>query len=425
MSDSETSDTNVRVAVRCRPFNTKERNAAEKSCVRISKGQVVLSNPIGVEEHAFAFDIVFDENTEQHVPWENIGVPTLEKAFKGYNGTIFAYGQTGSGKTWSMQGGDGDNQGIIPRMSRSLFDKIGVEKSVRPSVLFLVMVSYFEIYNEVINDLLSKTRQKGGLEIKEHPVLGVYIKGLQEMVVDDAQKMQAIIDQGMSCRTVASTQMNADSSRSHSVFTITVHQKDAEDESKNMFAKINLVDLAGSERVKSTGATGATLKEGANINKSLSELGNVINALVEQAKGKKNVFIPYRNSKLTRVLQESLGGNSITVMLAALSPAACNFEETLSTLKYANRAKAIKVNAVKNDESSQVSRLNDEIKMLKEKLMNQPATVTAQDTSVLEEKHRTQLKELEEAMKSTWEEKMRISRCRKQNSSSKLLIPYG
>jgi hypothetical protein len=188
-----------------------------------------------------------------------------------------------------------------------------------------------------------KKRSKSGLEIKEHPILGVYVKGLQEIVVDNPSKMQDIIDQGMKSRTVASTQMNADSSRSHSVFTIKVHQKDAEDESKNLFAKVNLVDLAGSERVKSTGATGATLKEGANINKSLSALGNVINALVELAKGKKGAFVPYRNSKLTRVLQESLGGNSITVMIAALSPALCNFEETLSTIKYANRAKAIKV----------------------------------------------------------------------------------
>jgi kinesin family protein 1/kinesin family protein 3/17 len=155
--------------------------------------------------------------------------------------------------------------------------------------------------------------------------------------------MQSIIDQGMESRTVATTQMNDVSSRSHSVFTIKIHQKDLSDESKNLFAKVNLVDLAGSERVKSTGATGATLMEGANINKSLSALGNVINALVEQAKGKKGVFIPYRNSKLTRVLQESLGGNSITCMLAALSPALCNYDETLSTLKYANRAKAIKV----------------------------------------------------------------------------------
>ena len=249
-----------------------------------------------------------------------------------------------------MQGAEGELQGIIPRMNTALFERVTEEKRAKTSVQFLVTASYFEIYNEIIFDLLDPTDRKkkpaaakGGLEIKEHPVLGVYVKGLQEIVVDSPDKMQALIDQGMGSRTTASTQMNADSSRSHSVFTIKVHKKDLDDESKNVFAKVNLVDLAGSERVKSTGATGATLKEGANINKSLSALGNVINALVESAKGKKGNFVPYRNSKLTRVLQESLGGNSITAMLAALSPAACNFEETLSTLKYANRAKAIKV----------------------------------------------------------------------------------
>ena len=251
-----------------------------------------------------------------------------------------------------MQGGssDGDLQGIIPRLNTALFDRIAAEKLSRPSVQFLITASYFEIYNEFIFDLLDAadrkkkpSASKGGLEIKEHPVLGVYVKGLQEFVVESAEKLQKIIDQGMQSRTVASTHMNADSSRSHSVFVIMIRQKDIVDETKNVFAKVNLVDLAGSERVKSTGASGATLKEGANINKSLSELGNVINALVAQAKGKKGVFVPYRNSKLTRVLQESLGGNSITAMLAALSPAASYFEETMSTLKYANRAKAIKV----------------------------------------------------------------------------------
>jgi kinesin family protein 1/kinesin family protein 3/17 len=251
-----------------------------------------------------------------------------------------------------MQGAPegGELQGIIPRLNNALFERINMEKKASTAVQFLVTASYFEIYNEVIFDLLDATDRKkkpatakGGLEIKEHPVLGVYVKGLQEYVVESASKLQKIIDQGMRSRTVASTQMNADSSRSHSVFVITVRQKDIIDETKNVFAKVNLVDLAGSERVRSTGASGATLKEGANINKSLSELGNVINALVAQAKGKRGVFVPYRNSKLTRVLQESLGGNSITAMLAALSPAGSYFDETLSTLKYANRAKAIKV----------------------------------------------------------------------------------
>merc|ERR1719461_107111 len=175
------------------------------------------------------------------------------------------------------------------------------------------------------------------------------------------------MDSGTKNRAVSSTLMNSVSSRSHSIFTVKVHQKDEEDKSRNVFAKFNMVDLAGSERQKGTGASGQTLKEGANINKSLSALGNVINALVENANGKK-VFIPYRNSKLTRVLQESLGGNSLCTMLATLSPAACNWEETIGTMRYANRAKSIKVNATKNEEESQISRLKAEVEELKKKL---------------------------------------------------------
>jgi len=408
--------TNVRVAVRCRPFNSREKGMNEVSCVQIVDDNVYLTNPIpGGEKHSFAFDVVFGDNSVQPSVWEKVGAPILESSFSGYNGTIFAYGQTGSGKTWSMQGGEGDLEGIIPRMNKSLFGRILEEKTNNSSIQFLVTASYFEIYNEVLFDLLDpsnrKAKERSGLEIKEHPVLGVYVKGLQEIVVDSPQKIQGLLDQGMSSRTVASTQMNADSSRSHSVFTIKIHKKDLSDESRNIFAKINLVDLAGSERVKSTGATGATLKEGANINKSLSALGNVINALVEAGKGKKGVFIPYRNSKLTRVLQESLGGNSITAMLAAMSPAACNFDETMSTLKYADRAKSIKVKAVKNEEANQISKLNDEIRALKERLLKEGGGGGQEqvDTSALEEKHRQQLQELEEAMKSTWEEKARIS----------------
>lgn len=250
-----------------------------------------------------------------------------------------------------MLGQQGELQGVIPRMNSALFDRISEETSRNSNLQFLVTASYFELYNEVIFDLLDPIdrrkkppqQRNAGLEIKEHNILGVYVKGLQEIVVDSASKLMSLLEQGASSRTTSATNMNEDSSRSHSIFTIKVHQKDACDESRNLFAKINLVDLAGSERAKSTGASGTALKEGANINKSLSALGNVINALVEQSKGRKGVFIPYRNSKLTRVLQESLGGNSITVMVAAMSPALCNFEETLSTLKYANRAKDIKV----------------------------------------------------------------------------------
>ena len=207
-------DTTVRVAVRCRPFNSREKANGESSCVKIRSDQVVLVNPAGNnEEHSFAFDLVIDENATQESVWTNVGVPILNKAFNGYNGTIFAYGQTGSGKTWSMQGAEGsDLEGIIPRMNNKLFERIDSETKMRPTVQFLITVSYFEIYNEVIFDLLDSSDRKkrsaaakGGLEIKEHPVLGVYVKGLQELVVDSASKLQSMIDQGMRNRTVAST----------------------------------------------------------------------------------------------------------------------------------------------------------------------------------------------------------------------------
>eukprot|EP00903_Cladosiphon_okamuranus_P015598 g14403.t1 len=422
----EEAVTNIKVAVRCRPFSISERSRGEKSCFRIENGTACLENPANPADiHRFGFDLLYGGDSKQVSLWRDVGVPAMEKAFAGFNTTIFAYGQTGSGKTYSMQGvggGSGEGAGIIPRMNEELFARWEIDMG------------------EVIYDLLdpnNRKRKGAGLEIREHGVLGIYVKGLQEMVVTSPDSLQRLIDQGMASRTVGSTAMNDTSSRSHSVFTVKVHQKDATDESKSTFAKINLVDLAGSERAKSTGATGARLKEGANINKSLSSLGNVINALVDVANGKKGVFVPYRNSKLTRVLQESLGGNSLTAMLAALSPAACNFEETLSTLKYASRAKSIKVNAVKNEEASQVSRLEEEVRALKQKLLAQqkqqsqqqaasasslslPANVAAAaggggDGANSDygggggDRYKQQIAEMEAAMKSTWEEKAKQS----------------
>ena len=218
----DSADTNVRVAVRIRPLSNKEKSAGEESCFRVAKedGSLVIIEPHTKEVNTFGFDLIFEENCEQGSLFDALGRPTLEKAFKGFNGTIFAYGQTGSGKTWSMQGSQTDamEAGIIPRINNSLFERIEEEKLTRPSLTFLVTVSYFEIYNEIIFDLLDGTDRKkrakgGGLEIKEHPLLGVYVKDVKEIVVDTAPKLQQIIDQGMRNRTVASTNMNADSSR--------------------------------------------------------------------------------------------------------------------------------------------------------------------------------------------------------------------
>eukprot|EP00927_Polykrikos_kofoidii_P030186 TRINITY_DN26016_c0_g1_i1.p1 TRINITY_DN26016_c0_g1~~TRINITY_DN26016_c0_g1_i1.p1 ORF type:complete len:1210 (+),score=254.90 TRINITY_DN26016_c0_g1_i1:69-3698(+) len=429
MGDEEQPGDCVKVAIRLRPPSSKEIGNGEKCIIEIkandggSPGTVTISDPAGKEKDGeFAFDIVFGIQTEQPDVFDKVGKEALSKCMVGYNGTIFAYGQTGSGKSWCMMGAQGELRGIIPRVNDNLFEQIRQLQAEVITRKFLVMCSFFEIYNEIIFDLLNPVQDRGtvgaGLQVKEHPVLGVYVKDLQEIVTADADGLVGLMEKGTKNRAVSCTNMNSVSSRSHSIFIIKVHQKDDEDKSKNVFAKLNLVDLAGSERQKGTGASGQTLKEGANINKSLSALGNVINALVENANGKKT-FVPFRNSKLTRVLQESLGGNSLTTMLATLSPAACNYEETLSTLRYANRAKAIKISATKNEEASQISRLNAEIEELKKKLAKGGAGVAvgggsgmlaSDEREEIRTKFEQQLKDMESMVNSTWEEKARISK---------------
>lgn len=420
----------VKVAVRLRPLSTKEVGNNESSIIELVEqtacsgetGSVVINDPENKEKPSnFAFDLVFGTESQQETVFEAIGRAAVNSTLTGYNGTIFAYGQTGSGKSWCMMGGTGDLKGIIPRVNEELFAQIN-EQQATSSRQFLVMCSFFEIYNEIIFDLFNpcadRSKLGAGLQVKEHPVLGIYVKDLQEIVASDAEKLVQLMHSGTKNRAVSSTLMNSVSSRSHSIFTIKVHQKDEEDKSKNVFAKLNLVDLAGSERQKGTGASGQTLKEGANINKSLSALGNVINALVEIANGKKT-FVPFRNSKLTRVLQESLGGNSLCTMLATLSPAASNYEETMSTLRYANRAKAIKVSATKNEEASQLSRLNSEIEELKKKLAAAESGaggglagdhgVASAERKALQEKLQGQLSDMQQMVSSTWEDKAKLS----------------
>ena len=381
---SADAPSSVMVAVRCRPFNTRELNQQEEKIVVIAPegraGSCSLQPPNDPEAppRSFNFDYSYDDDSKQEDVYANLGAPLLDKAFGGWNGTIFAYGQTGAGKSFSMTGAPAAGlPGIIPQMNAEMFERIGASTDENPNKKFLVTCSFLEIYNEVLYDLLDptatrgagKTRKDSHIDVKEDPKLGVYVAGLQEIGVDSKEKIEMLMDQGNSARAVAATQMNATSSRSHSIFIIRLQQKEViAGQQKDVRATINLVDLAGSERASKTGATGDKLKEGANINKSLSALGNVINALAEQSKKGKKVFIPYRNSKLTRVLQESLGGNSVTVMLAAISPAAYNFEETLNTLQYADRAKAIQLKARKNEQMTEVGKLKAEIEELKRQL---------------------------------------------------------
>ncbi|KAH8095483.1 hypothetical protein JL720_2785 [Aureococcus anophagefferens] len=424
----EAEVTNVRVALRCRPLSKKE--LSEKDINVFSKeGNIAkLVDPENDKPVEFAFDHVYDDSSKQSEVFQDVGVPVVQSAFDGFNSTVFAYGQTGSGKSWSMTGdlSSESNQGLIPRINTAIFERIA-ETAANASRLFLVQCSYFEIYNEIIYDLLDPRNRKdkeksGGLQVKEHPVLGIHVQGLQALVAENAAKIAELMDLGAKNRTVGSTQMNSESSRSHSVCLITVHQKDTENESKNVYSKLNLVDLAGSERADRTGATGARLKEGANINKSLTTLGSVINGLVEQARGKKGVFIPYRNSKLTRVLQESLGGNALCTMLATLSPARANVKETMSTLRYAARAKTIKKSVTKNEESGQIDKLNEEVARLKKMLAEKAAEaasgggdsgggpVNDEELKAAQSMLSTQITEMEALTRQTWQDKQQASR---------------
>lgn len=339
----------------------------------------------------------------------DIGVPLVANAFKGFNCSIFAYGQTGSGKSHSMMGYPGDT-GIIPRICERLFEKLNENKKElddNSKNANKVEVSYLEIYNECVWDLLTPTaaRPSGGLKVREHPTIGVFVEDLTTILATDYKKVEELMDYGQKTRTVASTNMNNTSSRSHSIFTVVFTQTRVNKDTlsaSDITSKINLIDLAGSERQSSTGATGDRLKEGCAINKSLSSLGNVISALAENAtlkKGAKAKFVPYRDSILTRLLQQSLGGNSKTAMIAALSPADINYEETLSTLRYADRAKKIVNKASINEEPNEklIRELRAEIERLRKLLEMQQAgqvvmlegeTKTIVDPEVLAERDR-------------------------------------
>ncbi|VDN25393.1 unnamed protein product [Gongylonema pulchrum] len=275
--------------------------------------------------------------SDQQEVFERIGSSVLSNAFEGYNACIFAYGQTGSGKSYTMMG-TVENPGIIPRLCCSIFKKIDELSSA--TLAFKVEVSYLEIYNEKVRDLLDPRKTSKNLKVREHKVLGPTVDGLSVLAVSSYEQVASLMEEGNKSRTVAATNMNTESSRSHAVFNIRLTQ--ALTDLENSFtgekmSKISLVDLAGSERAQKTGAVGKRLEEGGSINKSLTTLGMVISALAERScssAGSKAKFIPYRDSVLTWLLKDSLGGNSRTVMVATISPAADNYEETLSTLRY-------------------------------------------------------------------------------------------
>uniref|UniRef100_A0A665UQU0 plus-end-directed kinesin ATPase n=1 Tax=Echeneis naucrates TaxID=173247 RepID=A0A665UQU0_ECHNA len=382
----------VKVAVRVRPFNSREMSKDSKCIIQMSGNTTTILNPKQPKENkSFNFDFSYWSHTtpedinyaSQMQVYRDIGEEMLLHAFEGYNVCIFAYGQTGAGKSYTMMGRqEKDQQGIIPLLCEDLFTKINGSNNDN-SMSYSVEVSYMEIYCERVRDLLNP-KNKGNLRVREHPLMGPYVEDLSKLAVTSYNDIQDLMDSGNKARTVAATNMNETSSRSHAVFNIIFTQKKHDMETDNTsekVSKISLVDLAGSERADSTGAKGTRLKEGANINKSLTTLGKVISALAEldsapnKNKKKKKVesFIPYRDSVLTWLLRENLGGNSRTAMVAALSPADINYDETLSTLRYADRAKQIRCNAVINEDPNNrlVRELKEEVARLKDLLYAQ------------------------------------------------------
>ncbi|XP_048842294.1 LOW QUALITY PROTEIN: kinesin-like protein KIF13B [Brienomyrus brachyistius] len=419
MGEGEPTESNVLVAVRVRPMNRREKDLNTKCVVEMEGNQTVLlpansslgKGDIRSQPKAFAYDYCFwsmdeaqnDKFAGQDVVFQCLGESLLNNAFQGYNACIFAYGQTGSGKSYTMMGSV-DQPGLIPRLCSSLFERTVREEKQDES--FTVEVSYMEIYNEKVRDLLDPKGSRQALKVREHKVLGPYVDGLSRLAVTSYKDIESLMSEGNKSRTVAATNMNEESSRSHAVFNIILThtlQDLQSGTSGEKVSKLSLVDLAGSERAAKTGAAGERLKEGSNINKSLTTLGLVISALADQGAGKSK-FVPYRDSVLTWLLKDSLGGNSKTAMVATVSPAADNYEETLSTLRYADRAKSIVNHAVVNEDPNAriIRELREEVEKLRMQL-SQAESIKAPELKQRLEESEKLIKE----MMVSWEEKLR------------------
>ena len=410
----------VKVAIRVRPFNEREKKLGSELCVKMSGSTVMLMDEEGNVARKYDFDyaiwshdgFVTDENGyfskdsplskywDQEKVYKELGHELLLNASRGYHCCIFAYGQTGSGKSYSIFGYNA-NKGIVPIICDRMFDGSQLVKDDKND--FTVQISMLEIYNEKIQDLLieTKKRPKYGLKVHENPKLGVFVKGLSKVPVSSYKEIENVIETGNQNKTIGATLMNATSSRSHTIIRIEVHQKEKGlIKTIERFSCINLVDLAGSEKIAKTGATGDRLKEACSINKSLMTLGIVIKQLVKKQNGEKTI-ISYRNSVLTRILQNALGGNSKTTMICAISPSRDNYDETLSTLRYANEAKRIKNNAKINESEvdKMIRELQEENQRLKSLLMEmQGSGVKPKDaeiTNIL-----TQIEELDGAIRA-------------------------
>ncbi|KAH7318661.1 P-loop containing nucleoside triphosphate hydrolase protein [Stachybotrys elegans] len=390
---------NVRVVVRVRAFLQRELEKRARCLIDmdpITQVTTLLapedSEPAPkalkarkvIEDKQFTFDNSFwshdikDKHyAHQEDVYNSLGEEFLDHNFEGYHTCIFAYGQTGSGKSYTMMGTP-DQPGLIPRTCEDLFERIDAAQNENANIAYNVRVSYFEVYNEHVRDLLvpvNPNKAPNYLKIRESPTDGPYVKDLTEVPVRNLNEILRYMKMGDSSRTVASTKMNDTSSRSHAVFTIMlkqIHHDMETDETTERSSRIRLVDLAGSERAKATEATGARLREGSNINKSLTTLGRVIAALADPKQlrsGKRKDVVPYRDSILTWLLKDSLGGNSKTAMIACIAPS--DYEETLSTLRYADQAKRIRTRAVVNQDQistaerdAQIAAMAEEIRIL-------------------------------------------------------------
>ena len=358
----------VKVVVRCRPLGNKEMEEQRECIVNVDMNAnfIQVYNPQNIKEiKSFTFDHTYDWRATQQLIFNQTALPILESIMEGYNGTIFAYGQTGTGKTYTMEGNDNEtDKGIIPRSIDWIFNNI----KNYPAQQFLVRVSFVEIYNEEVRDLLSKVKRQK-LNVREKDKV-FYVENVTIIQAENSKMTLDIMKAGRVNRATGATKMNPGSSRSHSIFSITVESSTTDEagEAHYKVGKLNLVDLAGSERQSKTESTGERFVEATKINLSLTCLGSVINKLVS---GKKNEYIPYRDSKLTMLLQDSLGGNTKTVMIANVGPADYNYDETLNTLWYASRAKKIKNKPRINEDPKDalLRQYQEEIELMKKKLM--------------------------------------------------------
>ncbi|XP_038206709.1 chromosome-associated kinesin KIF4 [Zerene cesonia] len=382
-SSKATIDT-VQVALRIRPLMQQEIERGCDECIDVVNGE----QQVQIKDLAFTYNYVFPQHITQQEFYDTAVKGLISKLFQGYNVTILAYGQTGSGKTYTMgtnysgSYGDSSKLGVIPQAVADIFDFIETHED---KFIFKVSVSFMELYQEQCYDLLSgKERGHSVIEIREDVNKGVILPGITELPVSSTADTMMALEKGSSGRVTGSTAMNQASSRSHAVFTIVIIKESRTDKNIATSSKFHLVDLAGSERIKKTKASGERLKEGVKINQGLLALGNVISALGD---GTNRSFISYRDSKLTRLLQDSLGGNSLTLMVACVSPADYNLDETVSTLRYADRARRIRNKPIINQDAkaAEIVRLNNLVNELRLQLLGKLPTVSEQNNEQLEE----------------------------------------